>query len=177
MIFSDEKVHQVGTSSDPSSEALTEESTKAIVPKSRRDFRILAFYLIYAIERGGYTASVEETIESFRKEWDIVIPPQSFSYDIASGVTEKEAELDKYYEPYLEHWDINRLGCCTKIILRMGIWELLHSDHVPSIIINEAVELAKYFAEKDSYRFVNGILDKINKNLHPEEEDKSDCSK
>jgi len=43
----------------------------------------------------------------------------------------------------------------------MGAWELLFTDTPTSIIINEAIELAKDFAEKDAYKFVNGLLDKV----------------
>ena len=61
--------------------------------------------------------------------------------------------------PLLKNWKLERLGCCTLLILRMAFWELQQENAVTSIVINEAIELAKTFAEKDSYRFVNGILD------------------
>lgn len=57
-----------------------------------------------------------------------------------------------------------QVSMVVKLILRFGIWELNNTDIDKSIIINEAIELTKCFAEKDAYRFVNGILDRIAKN-------------
>ena len=49
-------------------------------------------------------------------------------------------------------------------ILRIGVCELLYlSDIPPKVTINEAVELAKKYGDRDSSKFVNGILDKIHK--------------
>jgi len=65
----------------------------------------------------------------------------------------------------LDKWRLERIGVCTHIILWIGLWELMHTDTDSKIIINEAIELAKCFAEKDAYRFVNGILDQAVKKL------------
>jgi N utilization substance protein B len=72
------------------------------------------------------------------------------------------------YEPYLANWRVDRVSVCTKLILLFGIWELKNTDTDTRIVINEAIELAKCFAEEDSYRFVNGILDSISKDLRKE---------
>jgi N utilization substance protein B len=61
--------------------------------------------------------------------------------------------------PFLHNWRFDRIGCCTKLILRFAMWELFYTDTPDSIVINEAVELAKCFSEKDAYKFINGILD------------------
>ena len=50
-----------------------------------------------------------------------------------------------------------------KLILRLALWELLHTDTDPVVIINEAVELAQCFAEQDAYKFINGVLDSYRK--------------
>ena len=67
--------------------------------------------------------------------------------------------LDEECKPLLSNWRFERLGMCTKLILRYALWELQTTDTNPTIVINEAIELAKCFAEKDAYKFVNGILD------------------
>jgi N utilization substance protein B len=58
----------------------------------------------------------------------------------------------------------------------MALWELNQKGAIPSIIINEAIELAKQFAEQDSYRFINGILDEICKDRGLTVPDKSSDS-
>jgi N utilization substance protein B len=47
----------------------------------------------------------------------------------------------------------------------MASWELLETDTPSTIVINEAIELAKAFSEKDAYKFINGVLDQAVKNL------------
>src|SRR5579872_5056152 len=70
-------------------------------------------------------------------------------------------ELDEKFKPLLENWRFERIGTSTKLILRFATWELEHGDTDPRIVINEAVELGKAFAEKDAYKFINGVLDRI----------------
>lgn len=134
---------------------------------SRRDERFLAFHLIYAADRLDYSIGLFDLVRTFSEGFEIEIPETSFAVALAHYViTEREA-LDHLLEPLLKNWKLDRLGCCTRLILRMALWELKQSGAVPSIIINEAVELAKSFAERDAYKFINGILDEFNKTLHP----------
>lgn len=137
---------------------------------SRRDERRLALYLLYALDRSDYTLSLKEVVKVFEKGFDIQISSASFAMTIVQGVIEKRAQLDEYLEPFLKNWRLERLGCCTRLILHIALWELLQPAAIGSIIINEAVELAKMFAEKDAYRFINGILDEIAKRLSEKKE-------
>lgn len=78
--------------------------------------------------------------------------------------------------PLLANWRIERIGVCTRLILRIAAWELLHTEIEPRVVINEAIELAKCFCERDAYRFVNGVLDEALKRLgkHSEQEAKQE---
>ncbi len=145
---------------DTSADLKTEENLKDFLqPYSRRDIRSLAFHLIYAIDRFDYESSLDSIIDNFRRGYDVEISDDSYAVEIAKGVVEQREELDKKIMPLLKNWKLERLGVCTHLILRMALWELMQPNAVPSIVINEAIELSKAFAEKDSYRFVNGILD------------------
>lgn len=53
-------------------------------------------------------------------------------------------------------------------ILRLGAYELIHTDTPASVVINEAIELAKRFGSNQSSGFVNGILDRVLKSAKPE---------
>jgi len=126
---------------------------------SRRDIRSLAFHLLYALEQFDYSVSLESIVDNFRRGFEMDIADDSPAIAMARGASEKREELDKLILPLLKNWKIERLGCCTRLILRLALFELTQPDPIPSIIINEAIELAKGFAEKDAYKFINGILD------------------
>jgi N utilization substance protein B len=89
------------------------------------------------------------------------VPLDSEAVEITQAVIDHRNDIDKIYEPLLTNWRFDRVSVCTKLILRLAVWELKHTDTDPRIIINEAIELAKCFAEKDAFRFINGILDKL----------------
>ncbi|MEG1998008.1 MAG: transcription antitermination factor NusB, partial [Clostridiales bacterium] len=77
-------------------------------------------------------------------------------------VQRQKGVLDDLLEKYARDWDVNRFAAVDKSILRLALFELLHPIDTPaSIIINEAIELAKKFGAPDSSSFVNGILDNI----------------
>ena len=71
--------------------------------------------------------------------------------------------LDAQIEPFLENWSLYRLGTIERNVLRLGAWELLNSDIPSAIVINESVDLAKFFSSTKAGRFVNGVLDRFAK--------------
>ena len=88
---------------------------------------------------------------------------REFAEERVNGVWSERGNLDAQIEPYLENWSLYRLGTIERNVLRLGVWELLKSDIPTPIIINEAVDLAKWFSESKSGRFVNGVLDRFAK--------------
>jgi len=145
---------------------------------TRRDERVLAFCMLYAADRSDYTTPLDDVLQSLKKSYEFMISDSSFAVTLAQGAIEERLDLEEEIKPYLKNWKLERLGCCTRLILRMALWELRLDGAIPSVIINEAVELAKMFAEQDAFRFVNGLLDEYCKNKglsNPEiEKDKAD---
>ncbi len=139
----------------------TATETVAYNDLSRRDVRALIFYLLYAVDAFDYDESVDAIVDNFNRGFDLAIPLESEVATIAKQVIERRDELDSLYMPMLANWRFDRLGTATKLILRFAVWELNYTETDPRIVINEAVELAKAFAEKDAYRFINGILDRL----------------
>jgi N utilization substance protein B len=77
-------------------------------------------------------------------------------------------EIDDKLAAYTKNWPLYRMGTVERNVLRLAFYELLYcSDVPPAVVLNEAIDLAKYFSNTDSGRFVNGILDRLNKDLHP----------
>ncbi len=155
---------------EPVEEHLGESATDAIAYNdlSRRDVRALIFYLLYAAESFDYQESLDSIVSNFNNGFDLDIPMESEVVSVAQRIIDMKGELDEEYKPLLSNWRFDRVGVATKLILRFATWELQVSDTDPRIIINEAVELAKGFAEKDAYKFVNGILDKLVKKMGKE---------
>ena len=88
----------------------------------------------------------------------------AFSRLLVSGTIEHLEEVDQAIEAHLEHWKLERLAKVDLAILRLSAYSLLYQRDVPaSVTIDEAIDLAKEFGSRDSYRFVNGVLDAIRK--------------
>ncbi len=86
----------------------------------------------------------------------------AFARRLVSGVQQSRAELDGLIEKASVNWRLSRMPVVDRNILRLAAYELRYCTDVPaSVSINEAVELAKRYGDKDSRAFVNGLLDRI----------------
>jgi len=95
---------------------------------------------------------------------DLEKQPESFSFakELILKVIECNKELDGLIKQRIEHWEFNRLAIIDRIVLRMGICELLYFDDIPpKVTMNEAIEIARSFSTEKSDKFVNGVLDSI----------------
>lgn len=137
---------------------------------SRREVRSLIFHLLYAMDCFDYDTSLQAITENFNIGFELSIPVNSEVFAIASEVIDKRNDLDDAIKPLLHNWRFDRLGLSTKLILRLALWELSNTKTSANIVLNEAIELAKCFAEKDAYKFVNGILDEAVKKMGRESE-------
>lgn len=137
---------------------------------SQRDRRALIFHILYSADALDYNSSVEAIVDNFAHGYNCVIEKNDEVFLVAHDVIERRDELDKEILPLLENWKFERLSVATRLILRYALWEFLYTKTPHTIIINEGVELAQCFAEKDGYRFVNGILDEWRKRNVPSEE-------
>lgn len=132
---------------------------------SRRQRRSLVFHILYAVESFDYETTIESVIDNLNRGFAITIPVESDVVVTARAVIDGRHEFDEVMKPLLSNWKFDRVGVSTKLILRYAIWELLKTDTAATIVINEAIELAKCFAEKDAYKFVNGVLDQLLKQM------------
>lgn len=136
---------------------------------SEKDARALIFHLLYAVDSFDYEASLESVTDNLCRGFDLVINRTDEVFLTAAAVINERQELDAEIKPLLANWRFDRIGVCTRLILRLALWELKQGKTSAAIIINEAVELAKCFAETDAYKFVNGILDEwVKKNIPAE---------
>jgi transcription antitermination protein NusB len=94
------------------------------------------------------------------------LAPNKAAHDFAQRlVTETVAhsvEIDQIIRDRVANWDFKRIAVLDRLILRMGICELLYFREIPpKVTMNEAIELAKLFSTEKSGQFVNGVLDAI----------------
>ena len=91
---------------------------------------------------------------------------KGFAEERVRGVLKARDELDAELDPFLQQWPMYRLGTVERNVLRLGAWELSRCPEIPApIAINEAVDLAKFFSETQSGKFVNGVLDRFAKSV------------
>lgn len=146
-------------------EDLNLEEIKKYADLSRRDLRALILHLLYIMSAHDYEDSLVSVVDMINASCDFDIPKDGDAFVITKKILDMRDSLDSELVPFLKKWKLERLGTCTKLILWMGMWELKDSDTPATIVINEAVELAKSFSEKDAHRFVNGILDQYAKKV------------
>ena len=154
--------------------------------QSRRAARSLAFQVLYSLSfntpdslealqadffkavgmkeyNGKFEQDNSETSGQDKTEEEF---PSGFAWDLVFGVWSHQAELDKRISSFSERWKVERLGRIELTLLRMGMFELNYNKDVPvKVIISEALELAKQFADKKALAFINGILDSAAKEI------------
>lgn len=91
---------------------------------------------------------------------------RNYVNEVIRGVIEQQLKIDRTIKRYTDNWDVDRLGVLDRIVLRVAVYEMLFRDDVPPVVsINEAIEIAKAYSGQKSARFVNGVLDRIQKEL------------
>jgi N utilization substance protein B len=126
----------------------------------RRAVREKVLQALYAHElsREPIDMIIEHIVGDLRRQ------PEAFSFarQLILKVLETTKELDDFIKKRVEHWEFNRLAVIDRIILRMGICELLYFDDIPpKVSINEDIEIAREFSTEKSDKFVNGVLDSV----------------
>lgn len=92
--------------------------------------------------------------------------------ELVDAILLKKESIDQTLAQVVDNFSPERIDPVDRAILRMGTYEILHTDTPPKVAINEAIELAKRFGTTDSKRFVNGVLDRITKQAAGESESK-----
>jgi N utilization substance protein B len=127
---------------------------------NRKSLREQIFKLLFRTEFND-PAEMEEQVQFFFDSGDMTVTDKDREYIArkCSRVVEKIDEIDRVLDEKLEGWTVNRLPKVELAILRLGTYEILYDESVPTgVAINEAVELGKKFGEDGSGSFINGVL-------------------
>ena len=128
---------------------------------SRHNARKAAVQALYQWDLTGQAANEIES--SFVQIHDMQNVDKRYLREILSGVPEHAAKLQQMLEPFIER-PFKSLDPVERAILRLGAYELTFLQDVPTkVVLNEMIELAKVFGSDHSYKFVNGVMDKLAK--------------
>ena len=90
---------------------------------------------------------------------------REFSNQLASGTLREIEKTDETIRTRAEHWRIERMAIVDRNVLRLAVYEFLFTDTPHTVVINEALEIARRFSTFEATQFINGILDAIKHDL------------
>lgn len=131
----------------------------------RRKAREQALKSVFELDFYKFDSAVWSRIQN---DWDKQKPEekesQQFLERLLTTLVTHQQDVDKEIENHSSNWKLPRMASVDRNVLRLGVAEILYFEDVPKkVSINEYLEIAKRFGTEESSGFVNGILDKVNK--------------
>ena len=128
----------------------------------RREARELALQMLYALDTNP-SAGLHDSLRAFREEQDeILAGVREFAEELVRGVLDQQQCLDEAIKSRSKNWSLTRMPRVDLNVMRLAAYELMFRSDIPKkVSINEAIEIARKFGDKESPSFVNGILDEI----------------
>ena len=131
---------------------MTNKSKRRIVRE-----KVLQILYAYEMNRESLESISREVLSEVTDDTD-----KNFALELIRRVLENVDDLDERIIQRVTNWEMNRIALIDKILLRMGICELLHfPDIPPKVSINESIEISKDYSTAGSAKFINGILDAV----------------
>jgi len=130
----------------------------------RRTARECALQMLYQHDVGKQ--SPDTILDSF---WEMNEQPEkvrAFATELFRGTVGRIKEIDRLIQGHTKNWRLSRMAAVDRNVLRLAVFELLSDAKTPdTVVINEALEIAKKFSTNESAQFVNGVLDSIKNDL------------
>ncbi|MCF6268859.1 MAG: transcription antitermination factor NusB [Melioribacteraceae bacterium] len=128
--------------------------------KSQRRFareKVLQALYAYQLNGEGLTKHSDAMLREIHSEQD-----REFGRKLINSVAANDDELSSNIKERVSNWEIERIAVIDKILLKMGIAEILYFEDIPpKVSINEVIDMSKEFSSANSGKFINGILDAI----------------
>ena len=90
---------------------------------------------------------------------------QEFANNLVTGTLRNTEKIDERIKTRAEHWRIERMAIVDRNVLRLAVYEFLYEETPHTVVINEALEIARRFSTFEATQFINGILDAIKHDL------------
>lgn len=130
----------------------------------RRSSRELALKFLYQTELNR--GNIDEQMKLFLERNSSQDEVEAFMKKLVRSILKQIKEIDEIIQKFSDNWMLDRMAVIDRNVLRMGTCELLFNFSTPpKVVINEAVDIAKKYGNEDSPEFINGILDKIYKEV------------
>ncbi|MGQ0554225.1 MAG: transcription antitermination factor NusB [Planctomycetota bacterium] len=137
---------------------------------SRTRSREIALQVLYSCDH--VTAPSAALWEATLGETEVSPEVRAFAHELVGGVLAQRGEIDRLITAAAENWDLARLAAVDRNVLRLGVHELLSRPDIPAkVSIDEAIELGKRYSTAQSGAFINGILDRVRRDLGRSAED------
>lgn len=119
---------------------------------------------VQALYQGGLTGQLCTGVEdSFLDDWNLTGVDRDYFKQLVRGIRDTMSELDSVLEQCLDR-DLASVDPIERTVLRLGTYELRFRPEIPvSVVLDEAIKLARVFGAEEGYRFVNGVLDRCHK--------------
>ena len=128
----------------------------------RRRSREYALQILFQLDMTGRDFSEDVWTEFWEGNKEKDMDVREFTLEIIKGTREHLDAIDEVIKSAAENWSLERMAFIDRNILRAAIYELLYrTDIPPSVVMNEALEIAKKYSTEESAPFINGILDKV----------------
>ena len=137
---------------------------------ARRKARICALQMLFQYDIAQ--PPVDELASNYWEAFgdDMGNVARDFSNNLALGAISRLDEIDDLIKRRAEHWRIKRMAVVDRNILRLAIYEFLYEADTPkTVVINEALEIARRFSTFEATQFINGILDAIKRDLESDQ--------
>jgi transcription antitermination protein NusB len=130
----------------------------------RRIGRECALQMLYQLDVGKQPHA--EILGTFWVMNDHPETVREFANELFTGTASRLSHIDDIIQQHAKNWRLGRMAAVDRNILRLAVYELLSDSHTPAtVVINEALEIAKKFSTHESAQFVNGVLDSIKSDL------------
>ncbi len=133
---------------------------------TRRKARECALQMLFAADITKLSGdSVTRNFWTELGEPEIDEATREFSVKLVIGTLREIEIVDDRIRTRAEHWRIERMAIVDRNVLRLAVYEFLYEDTPHTVIINEALEIARRFSTFEATQFINGILDAIKHDL------------
>jgi N utilization substance protein B len=134
---------------------------------TRRDAREAAFVVLFQVDVGRMRP--ETAIETTLGDKEAGGRNLAYVHRVVLGTLENLESINDTISRLAIGWTLDRMGAVDRNLLRLAVYEILFLDDIPvNVAINEAVTLAKKFGDDESWKFVNGILGKLAREIKEE---------
>ena len=131
---------------------------------SRRDAREAAVQILFQLEFNP--DELPATLASYWLERKVTTKTRLFVEELVRGVMEHRFQVDAVIAKCAQNWDLPRMATVDRNVIRLAVYEMMFRKEIPhAVSINEAVAIAKNMGDVGSGRFVNGVLDRVHRDL------------